>query len=215
MKKETMSITRGLKELKLLSDRIQSGVRRINSVDLKQEKFKGQALLSKETEEQFVANAKASYQSVVSLMERREKIKSAIVLANTSTKVKIGNREMTIAEAIEMKNSLDGKKLLLQHVRSQHARVSDEIENNRERIESQVNNLLAQSLNKDKKTNPEEWNLIAAPFIAANEMKVIDPLGAAKLIEDLDTEITEFEANVDIALSEINSKTEIVIETNE
>ena len=51
----------------------------------------------------------------------------------------------------------------------------------------------------------------SVPFFKNNEAKIIDPLDAKKLQEDLDEKITAFEAEVDVALSESNARTDITL----
>lgn len=48
-------------------------------------------------------------------------------------------------------------------------------------------------------------------YIEAQTMELVDPIGVLKEMEDLETEIAEFTAEVDAALSVSNSLTEIEI----
>lgn len=57
----------------------------------------------------------------------------------------------------------------------------------------------------------EDYDKIAKPFKESNWPKLIDPLNTIELIPTLEAEIDEFESQVDMALSEINVRTEIEI----
>jgi molybdopterin synthase catalytic subunit len=73
----------------------------------------------------FANNSKADYQSINDLITRRNRLKSAIILSNATTKVKIGDTVLTVAEVIERKQSLKYYKTLF-----------DKLKTNRETYES-------------------------------------------------------------------------------
>ena len=66
-------------------------------------------------------------------------------------------------------------------------------------------------MSKDRKASSEEYEAISKPILEANEITLIDPIGINELIESLEKELLNFKANVDIVLSEINSRTLIEI----
>lgn len=206
---QAMSVTRGLRELKLLDQRITSSIQALPVADVKQEKFKEKALLSNLNITQFETNAKAKLQSVEDLMKRKNDIKTAIVLSNAKTRVKVGTKEMTVAEAIEQKSSIDQKKALLSKLRTEFNRVHNQVEAQRAKVERDIEKLVEMNIGKDRKTDSEDFQKIAEPMLKANLYELIDPLKVKDRIETLEKEIEDFESNIDIALSEVNSKTEI------
>lgn len=206
---QAMSVTRGLRELKLLDQRITSSIQALPVADVKQEKFKEKALLSNLNITQFENNAKAKLQSVEDLMKRKNDIKTAIVLSNAKTRVKVGTKEMTVAEAIEQKSSIDQKKALLSKLRAEFNRVHNQVEAQRAKVERDIEKLVEMNIGKDRKTDSEDFQKIAEPMLKANLYELIDPLKVKDRIETLEKEIEDFESNIDIALSEVNSKTEI------
>lgn len=206
-----ISITRALKELKTLDSRIQSAITSLNVLDVTQEKFKGKTLKNNSTVENFTKEVKAKYDSYQDLVKRRNSIKSALVLSNATTKVRVGGREMTVAEAIDQKSLLEYKKNLLRSLKTQKSQFDKELELSRQNMDRQIEVFMQQNLGKDRKTSAEDYNQIAAPFIQANELKLVDPIEVSKVITNLEEEVTTFEADIDIALSESNSKTEIVV----
>ncbi len=206
-----ISITRALKELKTLDSRIQNAVTSLNVLDVTQEKFKGKTLKNNSTVEGFTKEVKAKYDSYQALVTRRNTIKSALVLSNATTKVRVGGREMTVAEAIDQKSLLEYKKNLLRSLKTQKAQFDKELEMSRTNMDRQIEVFMQQNLGKDRKTSAEDYNQIAAPFIQANELKLVDPINVGEVITKLEEEVTTFEADIDIALSESNSKTEITV----
>lgn len=206
-----ISITRALKELKTLDSRITNAITSLNVLDVTQEKFKGKTLKNNSTVDAFTAEVTAKYQSYQDLVKRRNAIKSALVLSNATTKVRIGSKEMTVAEAIDQKTLLEYKKNLLRSLKTQKTQFDKELEQSRVNMDRQIEVFMQQNLGKDRKASGEDYNQIAAPFISANELKLVDPIGVTKVISSLEEEVQTFEADIDIALSESNSRTEITL----
>jgi len=209
---EKMTVTRGLAELKLLDSRINKGV--ANSgyfIDVVQKKTESgnKALKSGMSVIDFEKRALSSYQSILDLIDRRNKIKNAILQSNANTKVKIGEREYTVIEAIDQKNAIEYKQSLLSTMRNQFAMVLREVETAKSKVEQQVETMLSQNLGANKKTNENDYDMIAKPFIEANELKLVDPLKLQNKIDQFDKAIDEFKTEVDFVLSESNSRTEI------
>jgi hypothetical protein len=71
--------------------------------------------------------------------------------------------------------------------------------------------LLEVNFGKDSKAKSEEIDAIPKPYLENNAPRFIDPLDVKKKIEELANEISKFEAEVDVVLSEANAKTEIEI----
>ena len=53
------------------------------------------------------------------LISRRNKIKSAIIMSNAKTVVEVAGKQMTVAEAIDKKSSIEYEKELLIHEEGQ------------------------------------------------------------------------------------------------
>jgi hypothetical protein len=211
MSETKISITRALKELKTLDARISQGISGLNVLDVTQNKYNGKTLKNNSTVEKFTAEVKAKNQALQDLIKRRNAIKSALVLSNATTKVKVGGLEMTVAEAIDQKAFVQYKKQLLTSLRTQKVQFDRELDQSRANMDRQIEVFMQQNLGKDKKVNSEEYNAIAKPFIEANELKLVDPINVGEVIKTLEEEVTTFEADIDIALSESNSKTEITL----
>src|SRR5690606_13391079 len=112
----TLSIAGALVELKLLDKRIEKATG--NGLFVSYKLGQNVPKLFKNSEE-MLTTIKASHQSVTALITRRNMIKSAIVVSNATTKVTIGDESMTVAEAIERKNSIYYDKALLSSYQQQ------------------------------------------------------------------------------------------------
>jgi len=211
MDAETMSVTRALKELKLLDKRITDGTNVLKICDVTQQKFGNKALGTQITGQEFSLKAKSSFQSLQDLINRRGNIKSAIVLSNANTAVKIGSKTMTVAKAIEEKRFLPVKAHLLQKLMVEIGSVRKLMEQNKAQLDNQITNLVQQNTGKDRKIDKDDYEKIAKPFIEANELHLLDPINVDAEIERLRNEINEFETDVDVSLTETNSRTMISI----
>ena len=207
---DTMTVTRGLAELKLLDSRITKQVENSIFVDMYQKRNK-QAMGAGIPMEEFEARAKEGYQSTVDLIKRRAAIKSAIMKSNATTLVTIGGEEMFVMDAIEMKNSIQYKQNLLSRMKSQQVTIKKYMDQNKSKLDEQVRELVEKNIGTERKIDPDYYKTIATPFIEANETKICDPLEIGKKIEEMDKSIDTFNSEVDFILSESNAKTEINI----
>jgi hypothetical protein len=114
---EKMTIHRALSELKLIGLRIEKAIDQFNPSGIMQ---KEKLVNGVHTQEHFTATVTENYQSVNALIDRRNKIKSAIVTANSNTKCSVGGKEMTIAEAINYKAIVLFKKKLIETMAKKH-----------------------------------------------------------------------------------------------
>lgn len=158
---------------------------------------------------------KSEHQGINDLIARRDAIKRAVTLSNATTKVVIGGREYTVAEAIEIKNhSIPLRQRLLDKLVSDNLRARRTADNNNgevleERADEYIRSLYG---NADMKGASDEIKKVRADFIAAQTMEVVDPIGVASEIERLSKEINDFVVEIDAALSVSNALTELTIE---
>ena len=214
--KETMTIHRALAELKTMDSRIAKAIREatyVLAVKHSAEKINGVTIAD------FKDQMKGGYQKVNDLIARRDAMKRAVVLSNAITKVKIGGVEMTISEAIEEKNhGVEFKRALLNNMVSAYNAAQAEFNRNsgdmlEKKAETYVLSVI-QAQPKDSKmtVDSDAMKTLRQTYIENNSYDMLDPIGIAKVIEALDAEITEFEAEVDAALSTSNALTVIEFE---
>ncbi|MFB0831544.1 hypothetical protein ACEU2D_18315 [Brevibacillus laterosporus] len=204
-----MSVTRGLAELKLLKKRIEDTIDKSTfaSYSIGQKIAKGYKSI-----EEFEVDSKAKFDSVKSLIKQRNAIKSAIVESNAKTIIKIGELEMTVAEAIERKTSIEFDRLFLQKLRNDFHVANQIVEHKNTEVNASLQRLLESQFNgKDGKIQQDTVELISKPYKKNNEAKLVDPINLRKIIEEMQNEIDKFDTEVDFVLSESNSLTKIKI----
>lgn len=163
--------------------------------------------------DKFNADVEANYQSVTDLIARRNKMKAAVVLSNATTKVVIGDVEMTVAEAIERKESICYDKNLLRELKRQYESVITNVATENATVERDIKENIALLVSKDKTVDiAKEIQAITDSTKAQREWEVIDPLDLKTKIETLEERIQTFEEEVDYVLSTSNVQTMIEIE---
>lgn len=196
----SISITRALVELKTLDSRIQKKIDTSVYVS-----YKGQFHQPADG----VKDALANYQSANDLIERRKKIKSAIITSNATTKVTICGQEMTIAEAIETKSSIRHKKNLLAVLKAQYGNSVNTVEAINGRVRKDLENKSSRDGDKEKQQmSLEEFS---KTYINLHGVELFDPLKVSQKIEQLEQYIIQFEQEVDYILSERNATTLIEV----
>ncbi len=164
--------------------------------------------------EDFAQKQRSIFQAFNAQVANRQAIKAAIIQSNATTTVSVNGTKMTVAEAIERKQSYQRKSELLHNLRKQFADASKKQEVHNEKVAERLDAMLAANLGKDSKVKDSEYEAIARPFLDKNEVKILDPLGILNVIEKLDAEVTGFYSEVDLVLSESNARTEIEVELN-
>lgn len=206
-----MNITRGLSELKLLNNRIQRKINDSNFICAYKQSAKKVDGINSVTE--FNNNALADYQSVLTLIERRKKIKEAIVESNAKTMVTIAGKTMTVASAIERKESIIYEQQLLDAMERQYNAAIAKMNTENEKVNVNLNNLLNTSFGKEgkQKVTEDEITAISKPYLEQNQWVITDPLKLGEKIRELKKDIESFLAEVDFVLSESNAITKIVV----
>lgn len=209
-----MSVTRALAELKRLDDRLKRMTTDQSifvSVAVGQGD-KQKVLGVSDTVQNVVAQIQSNRDRVNSMIEMRAKIKAAVVASNAATKVKLGTREMTVAEAIELKKSIDVKRNMLATYRRQVVQANALVTKQNAALEAQIETNLATIYGNEKgKVDASMFEAIAKPQREQKEASLIDPIKINDLIKSLEDEISLVETELDFTLSESNAKTDIEI----
>lgn len=216
MTTEKMTIHKALAELKVIDSRISKAISDgVYVVANKHSNEKIQGVTINDYRERM----KASHQKVVDLIARRNAIKRAVVLSNATTKVTIGDKEYTIAEAIELKNhGMEFKQHYVNTMIRQSAVANSEIDRNSgEAIEKKAEQYIlsviqAQPKESKMSIDSDAMKTLRKTYIDNNTYDLIDPLNVNKLVEQYSNEITEFATEIDAALSVSNALTVIEIE---
>ena len=216
MTTEKMTVHKALAELKTMDDRIMKSIcenHYVLAVKHSAEKINGM------TVQNFKEKMRSGYQKATDLIARRDAMKRAVVLSNATTKVKVGENEYTVAEAIEMKNhGMEFRSALLRQMNSAYVTAQNELNRNSgETLEKKAEKyvldvIAAQPKDSKMSVDSEAMKALRKTYIENNTYDLVDPLDVAKIMENLDAEINEFNAEVDAALSVSNALTVIEFE---
>lgn len=208
---EKMTIHKALCELKILDSRINNA---ISSARFCLANKHSNEKVNGVTVEEYQETMKASYNKASDLIRRREAIKRAVVLSNAKTIVKIGGKEYTVAEAIEMNNhGIDLKLQLKNAMKKQYDSAMTAIISKNSVVNDKATEYVVGLFGqKESKTANEEYEKARKSYIEANTMELIDPVNILEKIEALEVEIADFTTEVDSALSVSNALTEITVE---
>lgn len=208
---EKMTIHKALCELKILDSRINNA---ISSARFCLANKHSNEKVNGVTVEEYQETMKASYNKASDLIRRREAIKRAVVLSNAKTIVKIGGKEYTVAEAIEMNNhGIDLKLQLKNAMKKQYDSAMTAIISKNSVVDDKATEYVVGLFGqKESKTANEDYEKARKSYIEANTMELIDPVNILEKIEALEVEIADFTTEVDSALSVSNALTEITVE---
>lgn len=196
-----MTITRALVELKTLDDRITKKINGTVFISIKGEFHKPV---------QGINDAVPNYQSITDLIERRTKIKSAIVSSNALTQVTICGKNFTVAEAIETKSSIKHLKTLLASMKTQYGTAVNAVEQMNSRVRKDLEAKSSRESEKDKSTQMTLEDF-SQTYVKLHGVELCDPLNVSKKIEQLEQYIAQFTQEVDYILSEKNAVTYVSI----
>ena len=205
MTSNSITITRALVELKTLDDRI----KKASGFEFVRVNFPERS--DSNDNAAFATNCQKTFQSITDMIKYRASLKGAIVRSNAETKVNIAGVEYTIAEAIERKNSIKYEKTFIASLRNQLRNAIHQRDNHNSAAETRLERMLTAELGKDKRTDPEIIKTLTEGYRKANSATLIDPLKMESVIEKMEEAISSFEAEVDICLSESNSRTSISV----
>lgn len=206
-----ISITEALNELKLYDSKI---TKAIDSATLIMAAKKSSDKVGMISKEYFEKHAKADYQSIQDLISNRNSLKSAIVKSNATTNTSVNGKELTVAEIIERKKSIEYEKYLLDTMKDQYASTVRSVDTQNNRVDTKVDELLSTLIGKDtaKKISKEDLEAIERPYRDNNEYCLVDPIDIHEQILALEAEIDGFLSNCDTALVLSNATTFIEVD---
>jgi hypothetical protein len=205
---EEITITRALAELKLLDSKISKKTNESDFAFLISRKNK-----SNVNQEQLTNNAKSSYQSVMDLIKRRQTLKSAIILSNAKTIVKLNGQDMTVAEVIECKQLVGLYQNLLQRLKTNRETVMTQVERNNQQMENDLQKLLEISFGKasNAKTNTDDIENISKTYRDQNKSEMLDSINLDSKIKEIEELINQYEKESNFVLAESNAMTKILV----
>ena len=209
--KETMTVHKALSELKILSNRIEN---KINSTTFVVTNKHSNTKISGEPVNEYCRQMKEEYQSIRTLIARRNAIKRAVIRSNAVTKVMVAGVELTVAEAIDMKTAgmefVDSlKNKLAYQLNLAKNRADMENEKLVDRTDNYMKTMYAST---DLKNMSEEMQKVRDNFVTSQTFEIVDPIGVAQEVNELTEQIDAFMSEVDSALSVSNALTTVEVE---
>lgn len=206
-----ISITEALNELKLYDSKITKAITNATLCGAAKKSSDKVGVVKKKD---FEDRAKASYQSAIDLIKNRNTLKSAIVKSNAVTEVTVADKVMTVAEAIERKNSIEYDETLLNEMKRQYANATATVDKENKKVDVQIDKLLETFTGRDsdKKPDKDTTSSISDPYREKNEFEFIDPLKLFERAQNLESDIDDFKSSVDTALAVVNATTFIDVD---
>ena len=210
--KEKMTVHKALSELKVLDSRINSeisGCKFVVSNKHSNAKIGGVSI------PEFVNGVRETYQSIRTLINRRNGIKRAVTRSNAVTMVSINGVEYSVAEAIDMKavgvSYLKALSDTIEHQLTTAQRLADA--SNGDKLEQRTDDYIKTMYQgADMKNLGDEIKKVRDDFVTAQTTEIIDPISAAAEVSAMKKEIDAFLSEIDSALSVSNALTTIEVE---
>ena len=200
-----MSITRALAQVKLIESKLGRAFAGFDvEINGKLKYFPNF------TTEQFEKEALVEVNSFEDLFKNRLKIKSAIARANIDTKISLLDTEYSIIELIDLKNSSQYKKNVYTNLINNYNKCKSDVVNQDVKIENEVSKQVEVANSNKTQVSKDLTTTLTETYKTLWGGKIIglDINKISKEKEDLDKLVAE----IDMILSEINSKTEIEVE---
>lgn len=157
------------------------------------------------------AKIQSTFDTVRSLQNKYYALVAALVNSNANTTLVIGSKEMTVAAAIEYKESIVMEKALIKEMTRQLTDTSATVRtlDNRANADIQEKLKVMHSTADASKVSEDDFNNVHNPHMAQFKPLLHDPLQLVEWIDTKSTELDEFEAAVENALNVKNATTEI------
>lgn len=212
MTTETMTIHRGLAELKVLENRINKTIfegKFCGAVKQSMKKLDGVSI------DDYKTASQSSYDTIADLIARHDAIKKAIAISNAKTIVTIAGKEYTVAEAIYMnQHGIDFKLRLYNQLSDQYSAAIRNIESTNAMLSDRADRYVTNGISASEKANMDADTIrdMRDDYIDRETMILVDGISIKEKMENLAAEIDKFKAEADAVLSVSNATTEIIIE---
>lgn len=208
----TITITRALSKVKILTSQIQE--------DAKQNLFITTVpnnMIDSESHTKLVQTLVSNHVSLESKLSQIVKLKKLIAESNLNTTVNISGKEVTVTEALAMKDSYGIYEIFHLTLRKQYMKANNEVSLSNERINAAV-----VSNNSDISSSSDIKSEELEKRLAINTKQLQDNMGIKIIsgahgspenyIEDIKKVYNDFVSEIDYVLSEHNSTTFIEVE---
>lgn len=213
---EKMLVTQALDERDLLVKKIQDKIGKASFTDVK--KHNEEKVFERRiTEEDFKKEAESSYQQIMDLIERFQRIDAAIVASNAATIVHTSFGDYTVAGAISLRSRMRGSGSYEDEAdfeQSLYCKMKNEldkcllfIENKNRQLETTVESMRLSILGKDSKTKDDKPLEVVNTYVKENTTELVEPLEVRKKVEEMQENRAKMLAELDTRIKVSNATT--------
>jgi hypothetical protein len=141
------------------------------------------------------------------LIRRRDAIKSAVFQFNLNTEVTIAGEKMTLADAVELRTSVEYEKLLIAEIKRQYAEIRKQVRHKNDAVCETGDSLLKSRLGKSRSQiiGTDDIRKILESYSEQNEWELVCPENIDALITELEDKADQLEFELDYVMSEANA----------
>jgi len=205
----TLTITEALVKLKLTAKKIVDAQAKLH-IGIVSTKGSNTVPPGFKSQDEFRSEIKSRIDTVTGLIRYRDKLKNSIILSNAKTNVVIDGKTMTVAEAIEFKQSVALKRGLYEHLNKHQTILNDQVNKNNANLDARADEYITK-LFQGAVAGEEERRTARENWVNNNKAFAVTDDTLKKTVEHLGEEISNFMAEVDTTLSVANAKTVIEI----
>ena len=215
---EKMLMTQALDERDLLVNKISDKIVRLRLVDTKK-KNEEKTMEDRVTPEQFERSVQSAWQQVMDLIDRYQRLDSAIIASNASNWVETSSGRYTVASAIALRARLKGNGIyehsgkfeerLVMALEDQYNSAVRTAAGKNKAIEAQAENMRLSILGKDSKTKDVKPLEVVDAYIRENTTDIVDPLDAKKKQQEIREKLDTLLSELDTVIKASNATTTI------
>lgn len=164
-----------------------------------------------------------SYDKIEALISNFDSLNAAITAANAGvtpettgikkTHLDFLNKEVTLADIIQLKESMKFRRNLLAAMSQQLARASMTIDQSQVSVNNRCDTLISSMKNgNDSSTSKSELDAMIKSFHENNDHKLVDPLHLESLIKEMKDKLDAADVEIDSKNSELNALTKITVD---
>ncbi|MBE5855757.1 MAG: hypothetical protein E7297_10445 [Lachnospiraceae bacterium] len=217
---EKMLVTQALDERDLLVKKITDKIEKASFVDtIKPNEDK---VYSKRiTRDEYTREAESAYQQIVDLIDRYQKIDSAIVASNAKTEITTSYGKFTVAGAIALRSRMrsqgsygmdaDFEGLLVGKMKNEYNERVRTCDLKNGQLQNTAESMRLSILGKDTKTKDDKPLGVVDAYVKENTTELMDPLDIKKKIETLEEKTNTLLKELDTQIKVSNATTLIEI----
>ena len=216
---EKMLVTQALDERDLLVKKINDKISSANFIDTI--KPNQENVFSKRiSKEEFSKAAEASYQQIMDLLDRYQKIDAAIVASNANTEITTSYGTFSVAAAISLKNRLRGLgkdntdfelSLRTRMIREYNENVQV-CERKNSQLQATAEEMRLSILGKDSKNKDDKPLSVVEAYVKENTTELVNPIDVNKKIEALTEKRNVLLSELDTQIKVSNATTFIELD---